>query len=76
MCLLEVVIQVSLSSIGLVATDCSAMVRLLASVKAQMCLEIAFLEEGAAAILEWADEVPTPIVLLDVDLQALNTTVR
>ena len=51
------------------------MVRFFTSVQSQMCLQISLLIEGLLAVFEGADEVARPVVLLQVHLEALLTTV-
>ena len=76
MILFKVVIQVSLSCVCFVAIWSGAVVRLFASVKAQMCLQISFFEKGTTTILEWTNKIFAPIVFLYVHLQSLNPAVR
>ena len=52
------------------------MVRLLTSVQSQVRLQVALLVEGFLAVFERTDEVTCAIVLLQVHLEALLTTVR
>ena len=51
-------------------------IRLLSSVQSEMGLKITFLIECFATVFKWADIVFDPIVLLYVDVQSLNPTVR
>ena len=52
------------------------MVGFFTSVQSQMRLQISLLVEGLLAVFEGANEVARPVVLLQVHLEALLTTVR
>ena len=51
------------------------MVGFFTSVQSQMRLQISLLVEGLLAVFEGANEVARPVVLLQVHLEALLTTV-
>ena len=52
------------------------MIWLLSSVKSKMCLQVSFLIESFPTVFKWTNIVFHSIVLLDMDIEPLDTTVR
>ena len=72
----EVVVKMTLCRKRLITILRRAVVRLFASMQSQMRLQVSFLIEGFLTVLKWTDEVPRPVMLLQVHFQALLPTVR
>ena len=76
MCFQEVVIQMTLSSEGLLTVFSGAVVRFFTGMQSEMCLQVALFVESFLAVLKGTHEITRSIVLLQVHLEALLPTVR